>query len=120
MAKKPATEGKTVTVEQIGSPIRRDATQRQTLRIAARAISALIASEGEGDLDRIYLTARRDGVDFNLAFIPPDFNVQSKEDFDPDYMRPLFERGRHDLLSNQAWKDLPPEFDEGDFEKLVK
>ena len=26
-----ATEGKTLTVEQIGSPIRRDAKQRQTL-----------------------------------------------------------------------------------------
>ena len=31
MAKKPATEGKTVTVEQIGSPIRRESKQRQTL-----------------------------------------------------------------------------------------
>jgi large subunit ribosomal protein L30 len=31
MAKKPATEGKTVTVEQIGSPIRRESRQRETL-----------------------------------------------------------------------------------------
>jgi large subunit ribosomal protein L30 len=31
MAKKPATEGKTVTVEQIGSPIRRESKQRETL-----------------------------------------------------------------------------------------
>jgi len=31
MAKKPAAESKTVTVQQIGSPIRREAKQRQTL-----------------------------------------------------------------------------------------
>ena len=31
MAKKPASAGKTITVEQIGSPIRREAKQRQTL-----------------------------------------------------------------------------------------
>jgi large subunit ribosomal protein L30 len=31
MAKKPATAASTITVEQIGSPIRREAKQRQTL-----------------------------------------------------------------------------------------
>lgn len=31
MAKKPAAASATITVEQIGSPIRRDAKQRQTL-----------------------------------------------------------------------------------------
>ena len=31
MAKNPAASGTTITVEQIGSPIRRDAKQRQTL-----------------------------------------------------------------------------------------
>ena len=31
MAKNPAASGSTITVEQIGSPIRREAKQRQTL-----------------------------------------------------------------------------------------
>ena len=31
MAKQPAAEAKTVTVEQIGSPIRRESKQRETL-----------------------------------------------------------------------------------------
>ena len=31
MAKQPAAEAKTITVEQIGSPIRREGKQRQTL-----------------------------------------------------------------------------------------
>lgn len=95
-------------------------TQRQTLKIAGRAISALIASQGEGDLDRMYLICRRDGVAFNLAYIPADFDVKAREDFDPDYMLPLFERGQKDMLSGKAWSDIPPEFDEHDFETTVK
>ncbi|MCC6428982.1 MAG: patatin-like phospholipase family protein [Phycisphaerales bacterium] len=95
-------------------------TQRQTLRIAARAISALIAAEGQGDLDRMYLTTRRDGVAFRLAYIPKDFNVVPEEPFDPNYMRPLFERAQQDLIAGKAWSRIPPDFDEGDFERTLK
>jgi predicted acylesterase/phospholipase RssA len=90
------------------------ATQRQTLKIAARAISALIASQGVGDLYRLYLTTRRDGIDFNLAFIPPEFDLVPKESFDPAYMKPLFELGRRDMLEGKAWHKTPPGFDESD------
>jgi hypothetical protein len=95
------------------------ATQRQTLKIAARAISALIASQGVGDLYRLYLTTRRDGIDFNLAFIPAEFNLVPKEDFDPEYMKPLYELGRRDLLEGKAWHKSPPGFDESDLAPLA-
>lgn len=36
--------------------------ERRTLSIAARAISSLIHTQGVGDLYRIFLTARRDGL----------------------------------------------------------
>lgn len=90
-------------------------TQRQTFKIASRAISALIASQGVGDLYRMYLTTRRDGIDFNLAFIPEEFNLVPKEDFDPAYMKPLFELGRRELLEGRAWHKVPPGYDETDF-----
>ncbi|MET0166163.1 MAG: hypothetical protein ABW318_14310 [Vicinamibacterales bacterium] len=45
------------------------------------------------DLYRIFLTAQRDGLDFNLAYIPTDFNASRKEEFDREYMQALFERG---------------------------
>ncbi len=45
-------------------------TERRTLSIAQRAIISLIHTQGVGDLYRIYLTAMRDGMDFNLAYIP--------------------------------------------------
>src|SRR5262245_109846 len=50
-------------------------TKRETLSIAGRAISSLIQNQGVGDLYRIYATTQRDGVDFNLSYIPPTFDV---------------------------------------------
>ncbi|MGH6962626.1 MAG: patatin-like phospholipase family protein, partial [Dongiaceae bacterium] len=68
-------------------------TKRQTLPIAGRAVSSLIQNQGVGDLYRIYATAQRDAVDFNLAFIPPIFNVPLNEPFDQHYMNELFKLG---------------------------
>ena len=48
-------------------------TERRTLSIASKAIASLIASNGVGDLYRMYTTTKRDGVAYNLAFIGPDF-----------------------------------------------
>jgi hypothetical protein len=63
------------------------------LTITSRSISTLIKTQGVGDLYQIYLTAKRDGVDYNLAYIPADFNMQSKSAFDKAYMNALFKLG---------------------------
>ena len=47
--------------------------ERKTLSIAGRAIQTMIASNGVGDLYRIYTTTQRDRIDFNLALIGDDF-----------------------------------------------
>jgi predicted acylesterase/phospholipase RssA len=83
-------------------------TKRQTLTIAGRAISSLIQNQGIGDLYRIYATARRDGVDFNLAFIPPTFDVSLNEPFDQHYMNELFKLGYELGRSGYDWKKTPP------------
>ncbi|MGH6933783.1 MAG: hypothetical protein ACREEE_15280 [Dongiaceae bacterium] len=83
-------------------------TERQTLSIAGRAVSSLIQTQGVGDLYRIYATTQRDGVEFNLAFIPPDFNVQSKEPFDQHYMNELFKVGYDLGKSGYPWAKAPP------------
>jgi predicted acylesterase/phospholipase RssA len=83
---------------------------RQTLTIAGRAISSLIQMMGIGDLYRIYLTAQRDDLDFNLAYIPPSFNVPKKEDFDTEYMRKLFDLGYNMALKGYPWQKTPPGF----------
>ncbi len=85
--------------------------ERRTLSIAQRAISSLIATQGVGDLFRIYVGAQRDGVDFNLAFIPPSFNLRAREPFDPVYMAELFEVGRGRAVNGYPWEKAPPYFE---------
>jgi len=82
--------------------------ERKTLSIAGRAISALIHTQGVGDLYRIYLTSQRDGLDFNLAYIPASFDTPKPSEFEPGYMGALFRTG-FDLM--QAWADLPIDAD---------
>ena len=86
-------------------------TERQTMSIAARAVTSLIQSQGIGDLYRIYATAQRDGVDFNLAFIPPTFNAPHPEEFDNSYMRALYALGEGLAAKGYPWVKTPPGFD---------
>ena len=82
--------------------------QRQTLTIAGRAISSLIQNQGVGDLYRIYATTQRDGVDFNLAYIPPTFDVPLTEPFEQHYMQELFNLGYEQGKQGYNWQKTPP------------
>lgn len=86
--------------------------ERKTMDIAGRAITSLIQTQGIGDLYQIYAVAKRDEVDFNLAYIPETFNVPHTEDFSPDYMRPLFELGYESGVNGYDWKKYPPGYEE--------
>ena len=85
--------------------------ERKTMNIGGRAISSLIHTQGIGDLFRIYATAERDGVDFNLGFIPPTFTTPHPEDFDQAYMRALYDVGYDLALRGFPWMKAPPNFD---------
>lgn len=63
--------------------------KRQTFGIA-EPISALINSHGLGDLNRTFMTARRDQLDFNLVCISEHFNEVAKVPFDREYKQKLF------------------------------
>ncbi len=90
------------------------AVERKTFSIAGRAISALIHSQGLGDLDRMFMTARRDKMDFNLAYIPQDFNEVPKEPFDREYMRKLFDVGFELARTGYPWSKTPPGYTEAE------
>lgn len=79
--------------------------------IAGRSISALIRTQGIGDMYRIYLGAKRDGLDYHLAFIPDEFDVKSDEPFDLDYMRQLYQLGYTHGKSGKNWHSAPPGFE---------
>jgi hypothetical protein len=82
--------------------------RRQTLSIAGRAVSALIQTQGIGDLYRLYLITQRDGVKYHLAAIPSTFREKQKEAFDPIYMTKLFDVGYQAGLQGGLWQDRPP------------
>lgn len=86
-------------------------TKDQLIPIAARSISTLIKTQGIGDLYQIYTTSKRDGVDYNLAYIPSDFNVVAKSGFDKDYMNALFQRGYELGRAGYDWHKQPPGLD---------
>lgn len=78
--------------------------------IAGRSISSLIRTQGIGDLYRIYFSAQRNGVDFNLAFIPPGNDPPPNTVFDLGHMRRMFELGRRQAMTGTAWHKSPPGF----------
>lgn len=82
--------------------------ERQAMSIAGRAVVSLIHTQGIGDLYKIYLTAQRDGVDFNLAYIPASFTAPHREEFDTEYMRQLYALGYDLAAKGYPWQKTPP------------
>ena len=85
-------------------------TERRTMSIAMRAIDSLTTTQGIGDLYRIYATAERDGLDYNLAYIPPTFNTPHREMFDTAYMQSLYDVGFQAAKAGYPWQKYPPGF----------
>ena len=82
--------------------------ERKTLPIALQAITTLIEYQGIGDLYRIYSVTQKDGIDFNLAYIPPTFKTPHTKDFDTVYMRALYDLGYDLSKKGYAWSKKPP------------
>jgi hypothetical protein len=80
----------------------------RTLSIAGRAVSSLIKSQGVGDLYELYVFARANNIDYNLAYIPGDFLDTSTQAFDPVYMGKLYDLGFQLAQAGYPWKKTPP------------
>jgi hypothetical protein len=84
-------------------------TERRTLSIAGRAISTMLASSRRNDVLRIYFITRRDGVDYNLAYIGHDFDAPEKKgEFDQAFMRALYDYGYREAKAGLEWHKAPP------------
>jgi predicted acylesterase/phospholipase RssA len=88
--------------------------ERQTMSIAQDAIATMIQMSGMNDVNRIYVTTLRDHVDYNLAYIGPDFTAKATEDFDPVFMRALYDYGRAKARAGYPWAKRPPWVPEGE------
>src|SRR5262245_48849049 len=85
-----------------------ESVKLQTIAIAKEALSTMITSSGVNDTYRMYLLARRDGVDFNLASINDDFGVPYKGPFNKEYMQSLFAYGYQKGRAGYPWQKAPP------------
>jgi patatin-like phospholipase len=85
-----------------------ESVKLQTIAIAREALSTMIASSGVNDTYRMYLLAKRDGVDFNLASIGDDFDVPYRGPFDKEYMQTLFAYGYQKGRAGYPWQKAPP------------
>lgn len=75
--------------------------------IAGRSVNTMILNMGFGDMYRLYLEAKKSGIDYNLAIIPREFKVEPKEIFDREYMVKLFDLGYRMALSGYPWQQEP-------------
>jgi predicted patatin/cPLA2 family phospholipase len=63
------------------------------IKMATRTIDTLIAAQSVGDIQEVRALAERDGFTFRLMLMPKDFDAESTEIFDVDYMRKLYAVG---------------------------
>lgn len=83
-------------------------TKRRTSSIFARGIGALLHMQGYSDLEHIYHTVTRDGVDFNCAYIGNDFSFSHAVRFETGFLRRLYQYGYDQGASGIAWKKSLP------------
>ncbi|HEV7264168.1 MAG TPA: hypothetical protein VGN83_04525 [Falsiroseomonas sp.] len=67
-------------------------TCSRSVSTAERAISSMIAASGFNNAVRLYFFAQRDGVDYNFAYIGPDFTQRPESPADG---RPAWPCGPH-------------------------
>jgi len=79
--------------------------------IATRAMATMANYRGMGDIFRIYVLSGEKGRDFHLAYIPADFEFESKQMFDPVQMTKLFDLGYEKAMAGTSWQKKPPIFD---------
>jgi predicted acylesterase/phospholipase RssA len=69
------------------------------------------SDQGVGDLYRIYVLAQRDGIDYNLAYIPVDFHPRRDSEFDTQYMNEEFNLAYSLARSGYKWSKYPPGYE---------
>lgn len=82
--------------------------ERRTISIAGRAIATMLQASGYNDVVRTYFLTKRDGLDYNLAYIGADFRMPRAGPFDQAYMRALFDYGYDQAVAGRPWHNAPP------------
>ncbi len=84
--------------------------KRTTESILVQTVGMAVKVDTRLMLDRAYLVAKRSGVAFNVASVPPNFSAPSHGAFDPDYMRALFQVGYDQGKGATPFATAPPPY----------
>jgi predicted acylesterase/phospholipase RssA len=95
-----------------------ETVDRSTLKIAGRAVSTLISTQGIGDLYQLYMICQRDHIEYNVTYIPESFSEKITDPFNRDYMNRLYQVGRREMLEGKAWSKYPPGYNPVPFSRL--
>lgn len=84
-----------------------EAMTPRLMPIAGRAINTLLKANGANDLLRLEAVAKRDGLNFQLAYIPGSIGIEPKEAFDREYMNRLFALSYEKARDGYPWLSKP-------------
>ena len=101
-------QGRAYLIRNARLDIRWQPVDRTVVSIAARSASSMVHTQGVGDLYREFIGAHKYGLDFHLAYIPDDFEADSNEMFDRNFMRELYKLGYNLAAGGYPWEDIPP------------
>jgi hypothetical protein len=81
----------------------------RSVRIGARSVSTMLHSQTRGELQRLYLYSRIQGMSYHLAAIPPESPAPpTAGDFRREAMTALFNEGYGLAAFGAAWRRTPP------------
>ena len=95
-----------------------ETVDRSTLKIASRAVSTLISTQGIGDLYQLYVVCQRDHIDYHVSYISEGFTEKLNDSFDRAYMNRLYQFGRRQMLDGKAWSKYPPGYNPTPFSHI--
>lgn len=84
----------------------------RTLSIGKASLDTLWYAQTVGDLYKIHAVTERDDVASKYTWIPANFDAMPDEEFDPVFMRKLFDLGGILVRTGALWQDAPPNFTE--------
>ncbi len=85
-----------------------DVTKATAAGIAQRSLYTLMKQQAISDLYKLYVEAGNNGIGYNMASVPSDFDMVSQEPFDRKYMTALFNVGRKLGRLGYSWAKRPP------------
>ena len=95
-----------------------DPVEPTLLSIASSALSTLMRTNTLGSLYRVYVQALVYGINFHLAYIPPEFQpLGDSVDFNPEDMARLFDFGYNQSITDEVWRTQGAV---DDFDELIR